>query len=124
MLFAIIASYVSIQISPAPVTVKRPTSKKKKLRVDPQLWMRQKIVNLRTQRTCMFLSPSHVGQGEFYDSDTILAVGSGRRSDAYKRQHGVSNAQSIVSNDSIAFSQASSDYIHLPDMFCNEKTVP
>lgn len=37
MLFAIMGSKVSIQISPAPVDVKRPTSKKKTVSLEPHL---------------------------------------------------------------------------------------
>lgn len=66
MLLAIIGSQVSIHISPAPVAVKRPTSMKKTLSVEPHL--RAKAENkLSTNEESISNGahlPSHVRQGE------------------------------------------------------------
>lgn len=52
---------------------------------------------------------------------TGLPVWHYRRSDSNKWQCGVGNAQSITANNSITFTQTSSDNVHLPDMLCERK---
>lgn len=124
MLLAIMGSNVSIHISPAPVAVRRPTSMKKTLSVDPHL-RRGREINYQLMNLTFFFRasnlPSHVGQGKLDVRNSCFTVGHGRRSNSDKWQCGVGNAQSITANDSITLAQTSSDYVHLPDMFCKKK---
>lgn len=128
MLLAIIGSNVSIHISPAPVAVYRPTSMKKTLSVEPHLRSKinYQLMNStplpsswrnKKKRTRKKHLPSHVSESELNVLDAGLAGDRCRRSDANQRQRRVGNAQSITANDAVALAQASSDYIHLPDMF-------
>lgn len=123
MLLAIIGSHVSIHISPAPVEVKRPTSMKKTLSVEPQLRTKAEnklLANEESISNGVHL-PSHVGHGELDMPNARVSRGRYWRSYANQRKRRIGNAQSIAADDAVALAKTSSDYINLPDMFCERE---